>query len=225
MANTIKLVFMIQNEEVNIIIIDITTVQWNNKKQTVGKNIEIVKKNAMYNSQKTIVTSLIKNLTSSEKLEFVNNPPINYQQYARIIDMLKDSLVCKGLLTNEWVSRNKSQFILKVVKPTLWNFSKEFMVKISGILRSKNDKSIKPHCFITYLDTDFRSQFMIGRSSEQYKYIVNQLPYIYCGSKHVLVSLIKCMCCLLKEELIVHGLVVPPWREVDVYCARYNIIL
>nr|GMD55988.1 uncharacterized protein LOC109184781 [Ipomoea batatas]GME11308.1 uncharacterized protein LOC109184781 [Ipomoea batatas]GME11312.1 uncharacterized protein LOC109184781 [Ipomoea batatas] len=63
------------------------------------------------------------------------------------------------------------------------------------------------------VDTDFRSQFELGRPTQAYKELSNSLPTIFVGTEDKLHSIISLLCAAAKQSLKENGLHVPPWRK------------
>lgn len=71
------------------------------------------------------------------------------------------------------------------------------------------------------IDTDFRSEFEIARSTGTYKAILQSLPYIFVGKAERLGQIVAIVSEAARQSLKKKGMHVPPWRQAEYMLARW----
>lgn len=71
------------------------------------------------------------------------------------------------------------------------------------------------------IDTDFRSEFEIARSTGTYKAILQSLPYIFVGKAERLGQIVAIVSEAARQSLKKKGMHVAPWRQAEYMLARW----
>jgi uncharacterized protein (TIGR01615 family) len=143
---------------------------------------------------------------SDEDLDFINSEQqaiIEFLEVA-IFDIPKYNTINEAL---DYYSLNAESFQLIDIKSGIYNFSKSFILIDNNL----------------YIDFEFRNQFNIVKSSEEYKNLINKLPKIFIGTKFILCTILRLMCKAMYIELEKNDMEIAPWRRYESILNSYNI--
>ncbi|XP_002987613.2 uncharacterized protein LOC9630264 [Selaginella moellendorffii] len=71
------------------------------------------------------------------------------------------------------------------------------------------------------IDTDFSSQFVIARPSDEYQAILAEIPPVFVGSEDELHKFLHLISLAMKRSLKAQSLTLPPWRRPDYLTAKW----